>query len=558
MLSELRIKNFALIDDADIIFLPGLDVLIGETGAGKTLVVEAIALLEGKRAEFDKLRDETQKAFIEGTFTLSEDFIKSHGELKEYLDGNTLTANRTLLPSKSALARINGETVSLATLKDIMSRVIDVHSQQDTSLLYDMKNYRPLLDAYGAKKRPTHKKALEAFKEAFKAYKEAVGAQEAFKKENDLAQKEFLTYQAQEIEKAHLHPNEIEDLSQELASMEQFSSLENAYKDLDGYLSQGENEALSDCLSSGLSRRLAAFKGTVLEKEAEKALEGLNSLNEGLDGLNEGFSGLSFSPERLDQVNQRLFELTSLQHKYGKTTAEILLALKNLKEQLSKLETYDQSLNDLASDCEQKKKIAMEEAGKLTLEREKSALELSKAVNAELAFLGLKEGGFQISLLNQPELYENGAEEVQFLIQMNKGGKFLPLKEAASGGENSRLLLALKAAFNALSPYDTIIFDEIDTGISGSIAAKAAEKIYDISKDSFVLAITHLPQLAARADNLYYAYKESKGEKTSSHLNLLQPEQRAEETARMISGAEITPAALAAAKELIASFKGKN
>jgi DNA repair protein RecN (Recombination protein N) len=555
MLEELRIINFAIIDDAEIAFEPGMGVLVGETGAGKTLIVEALGLLSGRRAEFSKLKDETKKALVEGTFSFTEGFLKEHPEIRANLEDGKLTVSRALLPSKAAVCRINGEMVSLAYLKNLMSQVIDIHSQGDTYLLYDEKTHLSLIDAYaaGSSASAGFLEAFKGYQEAYRAYQEAVKAGKAFAEDNDLSQKEFLEYQYQEIEKAHLQPHEIEDLEQELQAMGRYEALEKAYGDLSAYLSAGENGGAEELLD-GLISRLRELEGTPLETEGKEALAGALSLENGLSGLKDHYARLDFSPERLEEINQRLFFLSTLQHKYGKTSAEILAQSQKLKEKLDNLASFDDRKRELEAETAARMAELQKQAKRLTSERARAAQGLEKAVDGELSSLGLLEGGFKVSL-TEAEAGPTGQDQACFLIQMNKGGKLLPLKEAASGGENSRLSLALKAVFNRLSPYDTLVFDEIDAGISGQIASKAAEKIYEISRNSFVLAVSHLPQVVSRADHVYYVYKDTGSETTSSHLVPIAGKRVVEEVAKMLSGASLTPSALKAAQELIASYK---
>jgi DNA repair protein RecN (Recombination protein N) len=228
MLEELRISNFAIIDDLDITFSQGMSALLGETGAGKSIVVEALSLLSGKRAEFDKLKDETKKAFVEGTFVFSEAFIASHPALNDYLDGKRITVSRSLLPSRSAVSRINGETVSNSVLKNVMDGVIDIHSQGDSALLLDESSYLGLLDSY-KKDDKDYQEALSSYQAAYKALNEASKEVSSFVESNDLAQKEFLSYQAKEIQEAHLAPHEIEDLNEELEANDKYEELQNAF-----------------------------------------------------------------------------------------------------------------------------------------------------------------------------------------------------------------------------------------------------------------------------------------------------------------------------------------
>ncbi|MCI2068898.1 MAG: DNA repair protein RecN [Bacilli bacterium] len=551
MLAQLRVTNFALIADLDVVFKPGMDVILGQTGAGKTLLVEAIGLLSGKRAEFDKLKDETKKALVEGTFVFTDQFISEHEELVPYLEDKTMVVTRTLLPSKAAIARINGENVSLSKLKELMDSIIDIHSQRDSLLLYQEQSHLALLDALVS--LAGQKQALVSFKEAYVAYQEAKKAIEDFKKDNNLAEKDYLSFQVQELEKASIKPHEIEDLESELEALSGFEKAEKAYKDLMEALGEEEEEgSLEERLSSSL-RSLEGFFGTSLEEEAKRTQGSINELQEALNGLKESFNGLSASPERLEELNSRLFELSSFQRKYGKSTAEILSAYDSFKKRLENLENYDEEEKELEKKAEKALDELTLKGKSLTLERQKEAKKLTGMVNEELASLGLKDGGFKAEVI-KGELTEKGFDKALFTIAMNEGGRFLPLKEAISGGENSRLTLALKAVFNKLTPYDTLIFDEIDTGISGNIAAKAAEKMHELASSSLVLAISHLPQVAARADNCYFVYKETFNGETTSHLKELSPKEGEEEIARLISGSDLTKEALKAAKALKASF----
>lgn len=547
MLAQLRISNFALIEDLDVSFYDSFQVLIGQTGAGKSLIVEALGLLLGRRADLSKVRDEKKKAVVEGTFSFTPEFMKSHPELSGYVEDGSLTVSRVLLPSKSAVSRINGETVPLSVVKDVMGQVLDIHSQFDSSLLYDKKSYLPLLDSFG-KSSPSFLNALKEYSESYSAYLGSKKKREEFVKSNDLSQKDFLEYQVKEIESKHLGKNEIENLEEELSSLENYENLENAYEQFSSILGETNfGESLS-----ALDRALALFNGTVLEKEGRSLKEKLVDAEDALEELQGKYGDLDFSPTRIEAINERLFDLKDLQHKYGRTTSEILDYLAKSKEKLENLSHYDEEKERLEKEEEERYSALEEKGKKLTSEREKLALELAEKVNSELSDLGLKEGGFKVEL-GRKEPDKSGCDDVSFLICMNKGGNFLPLKNAASGGEASRLSLALKAVFNHLLPYDTLVFDEIDTGISGNIASKAGKKLLEIAKDSSVIAITHLPQVAALAGHFFYVYKESDGENTVSHLMEITGEEVVEKIASLLSGEEITEEALSAARALLKS-----
>lgn len=548
MLTELRIRNFALIDDLEVSFGPGMNVILGQTGAGKSLIVAGLGLLKGNRADFNKVRDESKKALIEGTFLLSKEFLASHPSLKDYVEEGEVTVSRVLLPSKAALCRINGETVSLSILREVMNEVLDIHSQLDAGLLYDEKNYLPLLDRFGAEDRQflnVKKEYQNSFQEERKLKEDFL----SFQKENSLTDKDFLEFQIKEIESAHLKKNEIEDLNEELKSLEGYEQCENAFQNYQNTVNGNEGVSLSELLSD-LSRALNGFEETSLAEKANKAKESLSELNNNLSELEETYNSMDFSSARLDQINQRLFDLSTLQHKYGNTTEEILNALEERKKKLFALESFDEEKKNYEAKIKKAEKITLQKAEQLTAERKKAGEGLAKEVNAELNSLGLKEGGFEVKLNPLKECTAEGKDEVQFLIRMNQGGKFLKLKDTASGGENSRLNLALKAVFNALRPYDTLVFDEIDTGISGSIAAKVGEKISEMGKDSSLIVITHLPQVASFAD---HAFKVSKSEDNGQTVSTLKEENEkefVESISVMMSGEDITKESLKAGESL--------
>lgn len=552
MLSELRISNFALIDDLDVSFSSKMNVLLGETGAGKSLLVDAISLLSGKRADFGKLKDESKKALIEGTFTFSEDFIRTHKELEEYIEGNSLTITRVLLPSKSAIARINGETISLSSLRKIAEQIIDIHSQQDSSLLYDEKNYLSLLDSYKSSTSNLNK-VKEEYSKVFKEIKELQKEKEEFINSNNISDKDYLEFQVKEIQKFDIKENEIEDLNEELMSLESFEQIENTYSELEDTISPNSSITFSDLISK-IRRILIGFNNSSLEEQAKKLSSSLEEVEENILILSQKYENLDFSPKRIDEINQRLFSLTSLQRKYGKSTSDILEALKRMVKTLEDLNSYDDKLKEFElkeKELDSKIKVL---ASKLTSKRKDLASSLEKEVNSELESLGLLSGGFKIEVL-ETQMSSSGQDNVSFKICMNKGSKFISLKEAASGGENSRLNLALKSVFNKLKPYDTLIFDEIDTGVSGAIASKVANKIHELSSFSSIIVITHLPQVVARGDSHYFVSKQTNQNTTTSSLEKIEGERVVIEVAKMLSGDELNNSAIQAARELISSYK---
>ena len=551
MLANLRIENFAIIEDIDINFSKGMNVLMGETGAGKSIIIDALDLLSGGRSTFSKLRDDSKKAFIEGRFVFEDDFVEKNEEIKEYLEGNELVISRVLFPNKTSSCRINGLTTSLSNVQKIMKKVIDIHSQGDNSLLLDERNYLSLLDNY------LEEKDYDELKNKVSANYKKINLKrkeiEDYKKETNLVDEDYLRYQVEEISRFNLKENEIEDLNEELYSLDEYSKINDSFKAFKDFY-YGNNSISVDSFLSSLKGFITPLNKSLLENEASKAIESIYELENNLDEIFSKYDKLDFSEERIDEINRRLYELSGLQHKFGKRTSDILARYEDYKTKLDNISNYQENLDKLESELEALRDETMKDSIKLSSLREKRSTKLIKAINDELNDLGIKEGGFSISL-ERKELSSFGIDQVNFMISLNKGMKFVSLKEAASGGENSRLMLALKTVFNKINPYDVMIFDEIDVGISGNIAFKVSKKIEEISSSSQVIVISHLVQVVANGDNHLFVYKEDGEEKTTSHIKYLSEEELVNEVAKMLSLDKVSESSLASSRELINSFK---
>ena len=551
MLANLRIENFAIIEDIDINFSKGMNVLMGETGAGKSIIIDALDLLSGGRSTFSKLRDDSKKAFIEGRFVFLDDFVEKNEEIKEYLEGNELVISRVLLPNKTSSCRINGLTTSLSNVQKIMKKVIDIHSQGDNSLLLDERNYLSLLDNY------LEEKDYDELKNKVSANYKKINLKrkeiEDYKKETNLVDEDYLRYQVEEISRFNLKENEIEDLNEELYSLDEYSKINDSFKAFKDFY-YGNNSISVDSFLSSLKGFITPLNKSLLENEASKAIESIYELENNLDEMFAKYDKLDFSEERIDEINRRLYELSGLQHKFGKRTSDILARYEDYKTKLDNISNYQENLDRLENELEALRDETMKDSIKLSSLREKRSSKLIKAINDELNDLGIKEGGFSISL-ERKELSASGIDQVNFMISLNKGMKFVSLKEAASGGENSRLMLALKTVFNKINPYDVMIFDEIDVGISGNIAFKVSKKIEEISSSSQVIVISHLVQVVANGDNHLFVYKEDGEEKTTSHIKYLSEEELVNEVAKMLSLDKVSESSLASSRELINSFK---
>ena len=551
MLQELRIVNFAIIDDIDIEFKPNLNGLVGETGAGKSIIVDALSLLSGSRSSFNKLRDESKKAFIEGVFHFSEVFIAQHRILNDYIDeNNSLVVSRSLLPSKSSLIRINGETVSLKVLKDVMAGVIDIHSQNDSSYLLQSAHHLGLLDTFLGTEQA---KLLDEYAAKFDQMKKKRLEKENFKQSNDINQREFLEFQINEIEKYEISENEIEDLEQELKDLSGFARVQEAFKSLQEFLRSGESGSLVSDVLEEVEMHAKSLYGSPLEEAGENIAEKASDLEMALNEATDAYESLDYSPQRLEEINQRLFSLSTLQHKYGKTTREIFKAYNDFKEKLDLLYQYNDRLKQFDKEIAAIA-VELDKLGdRLTSNRKEGARRLTESINSELQSLGLLKDGFRVDM-QKAGLSKTGKDNLKFEVCLNKGSKFMELKEAASGGESSRLMLALKTVLNKTSPYDILIFDEIDSGISGNVAFKAANKMLSIADNSMVIVISHLPQVVAACNHTYLVYKDVEGGITQSHIKPLSNEEKIDEVGKMLSGNKLTKGGVDAAKELIHQY----
>ncbi len=542
MLEELIIENFALINHLDLNFKKGENVFLGQTGAGKSIIIEAINLLTGARVEFSKVRDENKKAFVQACFKFSPEFIKSHPILNDYLDGENLYITRTLFHNKNTI-KANGEIISANTLKNLMSNVIDIFSQGEASFLINESKQLSLLDSYGKDKI---KNALENYQKSYDLYLKLLKEEKEFLSTSKVEMKDFYAYQVKEIESYNLKENEIEDLNDLKDKMSKYEDLQEAYKGFIG-LFNGEYN-INDALDS-LKNNLYNLKDSLLDKNVDKILDDISILEDDIKDLESNYDNLDFDPQKLDEINARLFSLSTLQHKFGKTTDEILAKYDEYKKELEKIDNYSQIVNSFKEKKEAILSDLKAQALKLSNIRKDVADGLKKECNEQLESLGLLKDGFNIEFAEK-ELDQHGIDNVQFLVCLNKGSKFLTLKNALSGGENARLNLALKVVFNNQSNSDTLILDEIDTGISGSIALKAGKKIKELSKKSMVIVISHLPQVICYADNAFLVYKKEEKGITNSYVTNLNEEDFIKQIALISSGLQLTDSSLQVAKDL--------
>ncbi len=544
MLSKLVIKNFAIIEDLEVDFPSGFIALTGETGAGKSIIIDALSLLMGERSSFDKIRFNEQKAFIEGVFYIKNDKIKK--QIESLIDDNVdeeLILSRTLDINGKSQAKINMHNVPLTVLKNVTSLILDIHSQQKDNNYLKEENQLNLLDSFSELLLSKDEKEIfNEFNKSYKDYLETKSKLQNLKnKQLDLGSIDYLKFQDEELNKVNIQENEMENLEQERNSLMNFSK---------------QSEKIAEFLSiyEEVSSSLYKAKKTLSYIDDEDNLsEKFNDLYFQMDDIyqtiNDKFESQKEQLIRLDEINERLFLLHSLRKKYGYTSQDIIARHQEIKQNIDDLINYEDNILKLENELNTKRINSISIAKKISNIRKKYAENLQNEVNKQLKDLYLENAEFKVDL-TPIELNNRGIDKVIFLLKANVGQNFISLEKTASLGETSRLNLALKTVFNKINQMETIIFDEIDIGVSGRVGNAISLKMKEISLNSQVIAISHLVQVASKADYQYLVSKYIKNNKTYSVINLLTREERIKEIAKMMFG-EITEISLKSAEDLL-------
>ena len=547
MLSLLHIENIAVIECADISFGRGFHVLTGETGAGKSIVIDAISAILGERAYRDMIRTGANKASVRAVFTDVPEFDWFADNGVEY-DSEIVIQRDVYLDGRN-VCRVNGALVTVSILRKLGVQLIDIHGQHDSASLFDEDNHLVFLDAFADN---------EALREGYRREYEAVSQ---LRREIDrmtmdegekLRRMETLRYQIEEITKANLEAGEDEALE------DRRKLLQNAEK-----LSDGIHTAV-ECLYGGEDSDGAAS----LLAEAERELARLSRYTDAFSALHERVAdlmyqvqdaaeeaidardGLSYSADELEQIESRLDVIHRLRRKYGATCADILEYLEQAKTELDEIEFADDHLERLKLKCQAAEKAAWEAAHALRWNREQAAQLLSERILSELVQLDMPKVQFSCEF-TETELSPNGADAVAFYMSANAGEALKPMSKVASGGELARIMLAMKNVLAEQDQVATLIFDEVDTGVSGRAAQKVAEKLRSVARDKQVLCVTHLPQLAALANTHLLIAKEERDGRTYTTVTPLDLEGRKRELARIIGGTTITETTLKSAEEML-------
>ncbi|MBC6926053.1 DNA repair protein RecN [Ligilactobacillus salivarius] len=555
MLQELSIKDFAIIDEIQISFQPKMTVLTGETGAGKSIIIDALGLLAGGRGSTEFIRKGEKKAVIQGLFTLPRE-ANTYNILEEYgidSEDGQIILQRDLYRGGRNICRINGMMVNLATLRKVGETLIDIHGQNEHQELMKPENHIDLLDEYD-KKTSELRNQYQVVYQNYRKLKLSMEKKEA--DEKAWAQRlDMLNFQVKEIGEAGLKINEEDELVEEKNKLDNFQAIHDALElsyqilsgekiDVVGNLGNAMNE-LSDV--SDLSENLQEIN--------TKISDAFYSLEDAARDISDELDSMEWNGERLNEIEERLELIHQLKRKYGDTIEDILHYHSRIEKELREMENAEQNSEKQERQLSEALEKVKELAIKLSKQRKKSAKKLEKMIHEQLSALYMDKAVFEVKFLNNSKLYSKGIDKVEFYIQTNPGEEMGPLAKIASGGELSRIMLALKTIFSQKMGVTSIIFDEVDTGVSGRVAQAIAEKISQISNNSQVLCITHLPQVAAIADNHYYISKSVNDGRTETSLKELDEKQKIREIARMLSGSEITELTLKHAEELIKMSK---
>ena len=557
MLQELTIKDFAIIQDLNLSFNRGMTVLTGETGAGKSIIIDAVGLLAGGRGSSEFIRHGATKCVLEALFSLEENST-TYKLLKDYdidSEEDSVIIQRGIHRSGKNVCRINGRLVTIATLRLIGESIIDIHGQNEHQELMNPERHLNMLDHFGDQKLIQLKKS---YQETYADYKKVKKAYDKWQNgEQALAQRlDMLQYQTNEIEIAELLDGEEEELLEEknlLANYQKImSALSISYDTL-----QGDEVNGIDLIGNAMTEMSSLEE---IDEKYKVLSEAISSsyfqLQEAASDILREMDQTAYDEDRLNEIEKRLESIKQLKRKYGDSITEIKAYYEKIAAELNQIMNRENHLTNMTKELSHLSKELIKRGSELSEKRRVVAKKIEQAIHEQLKELYMEKVVFEVQFFKpiqdfaSENAHESGFDEVEFYIATNMGEPLKPLARVASGGELSRMMLAMKTIFSKSQGITSIIFDEVDTGVSGRVAQAIANKIYMVAVHSQVLCITHLPQVAAMADNHLYISKSVENDRTKTHVNSLVSLEKIEEIARMLAGTEITKLTLEHAKEL--------
>lgn len=558
MLQTLSIKQFAIIDELEIQFSDGLTVLSGETGSGKSIIIDAIGQLIGMRASSDYVRHGEKKAIIEGIFDIdnSKDAIHVLQDLNIDIDEDFLLVKREIFSSGKSICRINNQTITLQDLRKVMQELLDIHGQHETQSLLKQKYHLQLLDDYAGDQ---YSDLLSQYHDVFNRYKSKRKELEELESADQalLQRLDLMKFQLEELTEASLKEGEVDQLETDIKRIQNSEKLSLALNN--AHMTLTDENAITDRLYE-LSNFLNEINDIVPDKYVklkEEVDQFYYTLEDAKHELYDEMTNTEFDEQVLNELESRMNLLNNLKRKYGKDVSELLAYQGKLENEINKIENYEQSTSQLREEINDLYKQVIKVGKSLSAKRRKVARELRDHIVSEIQNLQMKDANLEISFkpLDEPNI--EGIEFVEFLISPNKGEPLKSLNKIASGGELSRIMLALKSIFVKSRGQTAILFDEVDSGVSGQAAQKMAEKMRDIAEYIQVICISHLPQVATMSDHHLLISKHTTEDRTTTQVKELENDDRIDEVARMISGASVTDLTRENAKEMIAQNQRK-
>jgi len=562
MLVELKIKNFILIDELSVTFGKGLNILTGETGAGKSILIDALSGVLGEKMSTDMIRSGYDRAVLEGVFDIS-----GLPQVKQILElsgidneDDTLILRREIYSNGKGRCFANSVQIPLSKLKEIADYLVDIHGQNEHQNIVQVAKHRELLDNFGGLQALVQN--MSQLHKQLQEIKEKIESLQIDEREK-ARRIDYLTHAIGEIEQANLQPNEEEALKNESNLL---SNAEKLFNELNTVqeLMQGDRGVVQSLKKMEMSLGHMANYDPNLSGVLETVREAYYSLEDAYATLRDYARSIDFSPERINQVEERIALISSLKKKYGDTIQDVLSYAQNAKRELATITSTDEALDKLQQEYAVTLKQARELALQLSEKRLESAKKLEQMVTQELADLGMQGTVFRVSIKREisPDgeieannkryiLYPHGLDRVEFLLSANEGEDLRQLRKVASGGEMSRIMLALKKCILDADIVDSLVFDEVDAGIGGKTAEVVGKKLKALAKQRQVLVITHLPQIAAMSDNHYMVQKKKVNARTTTLVEKLSPNEKVNEVARMLAGEVVTDLSVKHAKELI-------
>ena len=557
MLTYISVKNFAIIENIEVEFNKGMTALTGETGAGKSLLIDAIGLLLGDRATSNVVRTGSDKAVVEGIFHIENKQVsKVLQDLGINVENNELLIRRQITPSNNNIIKINNQTVTLKDLKEVTSKLADIHTQLDTHRLINPLTYLDIIDGF---KRDQTDQLIQTYQDKLSIYKKELKELKRLENSNNdlLERLDLMKFQVKEIESYNLVIGEEEELVQEVEKLKNFDTVFNALKQT---IEKIESVQAIDTIYDA-SKELDEVSH--IDENYKQLVDRLQSsyyeLDDTFGNLKDQMRSLDFDPRLLDSYQERLNNLDSLKRKYRKSIEEIIEYHEQIKKDIDNIEHYDDVILDQKNTVKDAFNVVLNSAKEITTLRKQTSLFIEQELLHILADLELDKTNFKVSFnehipsqfMDSSLFFENGIDEVDFLLTTNVGEPLKPLSKSASGGEMSRIMLGFKNLLTKSLGLSLIIFDEIDTGVSGFVANQVAKKMMEISNTTQVICITHIPQVASISNHHLKIRKEVLEGRTKAFIENLSGDNRVHEIAEMISGDHITKASIDTAKELL-------